>query len=279
MDNRIRQIEIRDVSLIPAEAEVWITATPEQIAPTTELRGRFMGPHCHYASTVEVAYPLRSVPVERAPPLSNSLAMRAVIPEASLWEPESPFLYRSQIELWQDGQRCDSLMLHHGLRSIQIGERGLLVNGRSLRLQGQTLQTCSEDVARSLRQAGFNLLIAPLGSSAPTLWDIADRFGLLMLGRVFDDSGQTLRQMQILAEHASCLGWLIEEGKHPPLSLLPPGSLVGMSWDSPDREPPAEFVQFLFGPARLSRFGLPLLLSSDAPEPGAHSSAIGFVQR
>ncbi len=57
MDNRIRQIEVRDRSLIPAEAEVWITVTPEHHTPTTEVRGRLMGPRCPYASTVEVAYP------------------------------------------------------------------------------------------------------------------------------------------------------------------------------------------------------------------------------
>src|SRR5690242_15175790 len=123
MDNRIRQIEVRDRSLVPAEAEVWIIVTAERQTPTTELRGRLMGPRCPYASTVEVAYPLRSLPPGRASE-SPGLTRRVVIPEACLWEPVSPFLYQGPIELWQDGQSCDRLMLNHGLRSFHLDERG-----------------------------------------------------------------------------------------------------------------------------------------------------------
>src|SRR5262249_20990251 len=153
MDNRIRQIEVRDRSLVPAEAEVWITVTAERQTPTTELRGRFMGPRCPYASTVEVAYPLRPLPPGHVSE-SPGLTRRVVIPEACLWEPESPFLYQGPVELWQDGQRCDRLTLSHGLRSFRLGERGLGVNGRPLMLRGRSVTVCSEEDALALRQAG-----------------------------------------------------------------------------------------------------------------------------
>src|SRR5262249_36609476 len=124
--NRIRQIEVRDRSLVPAEAEVWITVTPECQTTTTELRGRLMGPRCPYAGTVEVAYPLRALPPDRAVE-SPGLTKRVVIPEACLWELESPFLYQGPIELWQDGQRCDQVTISHGLRSLHLDERGLRI--------------------------------------------------------------------------------------------------------------------------------------------------------
>src|SRR5919201_1885533 len=135
MNNRIHQLEVRDRSTVPAEAEVWITVVPEQVTPATEVRGRLMGPRCPYASTVEVAYPLRPLP--RPGATGPGLVRRVLIPEASLWDPESPFLYQGPVELWQDGQRCDQVTVSHGLRTISLGPRGLRWNGRPLALRGR----------------------------------------------------------------------------------------------------------------------------------------------
>ena len=101
MSNRIRQIVVRDHRLDPAEAEVWITVVPEELTETTRVAGRLMGPRCPYSATVEVAYPLRTWKREDEEADAKSLTMRVVIPEASLWEPESPFLYQGPVELWQ----------------------------------------------------------------------------------------------------------------------------------------------------------------------------------
>jgi len=145
MPNRIRHLRIRNHSLVGARAEVHVTVVPEYQTPATEVRGRLMGPSCPYASTIEVAYhlrPLTSPHATQAPSASAGtptqapsasagtptqevgLTVRAIIPEASLWEPECPFLYRGPVELWQDGQRCDQVSVRHGLRTLQLGSRG-----------------------------------------------------------------------------------------------------------------------------------------------------------
>ena len=130
MNNRIRQIEVRDRSTVPAEAEVWITVVPEQVTPATEVRGRLMGPRCVYAATVEVAYPLRPLPT---PSERGALAFRIVVPEPSLWDPMSPFLYRALLELWENGQCCDRATVIHGLRRLQLDHSGLRVKPRRSR--------------------------------------------------------------------------------------------------------------------------------------------------
>src|SRR5262249_10296749 len=99
MSNRIQEIIVHNHSLDPAEAEVRVTVVPEEADPRCEVRGRLMGPRCAYASTVEVAYPLR--PLARGAAETSGLTMRAVIPEASLWEPACPFLYQGPVELWR----------------------------------------------------------------------------------------------------------------------------------------------------------------------------------
>src|SRR5262245_39031234 len=114
MSNRLRQVNARVHSLSPIEAEVWIIIDAEQVTPTTEVRGRVVGPRCANRTTVEVPYPLRPLarPLEGLPPLTR----RVHIPDPSLWEPERPFVYRVIVELWQDGQRCDQAEFDCGLR-------------------------------------------------------------------------------------------------------------------------------------------------------------------
>lgn len=210
MENRIRRIEVHDGSLNPVAAEVWIAVQMEYRTETTEVRGRLMGPRCLYSSTIEVAYPLRPVPSHQMPQEPSGLTVRAVIPEASLWEPQCPFLYHGPIELWQDGQRCDRINVNHGLRSLRRSERGLLVNGRPLALHGRRIASCSDEEATAWRQAGYNLLIAPVAAGSLAVWEHADRFGFLMLGQLIDEDGET-HWVETLRRHASCLGWLSAE--------------------------------------------------------------------
>jgi hypothetical protein len=271
MDNLICFLLVRNGPLTPAQAEVWITVFAEYQTPTTEVRGRLMGPRCRYSTTVEVAYPLRLPPPQNVPPGALGITMRVFIPEASLWEPESPFLYQGPIELWQDGRRCDQVHLSHGLRDVSLGERGLRLNSRPLTLRGRAVTACSEEEALALRQTGCNLLVAPVEANTLDLVERADRLGFFLLGRIRDQSEQTLRHLWMLSLHTSCLGWLIEEGMHLPLDDLPPRCLVGLVCASASPEVPVG-VNFLVGPAELANLGKPVLVMGEGPGPTADPS-------
>jgi len=114
MSNKLCQVNVRVRRLSAAEAELWLLVEAEWVTPTTEVRGRLVGPRSPGVTTIEVAYPLRPFarPPEGVPPLSR----RAVIPEPSLWEPERPYVYRAVVELWEDGQPCDRAEFDYGLR-------------------------------------------------------------------------------------------------------------------------------------------------------------------
>jgi hypothetical protein len=229
MNNRILHVEIRDHSVIPAQAEVHVAVVPERRTPATEVRGRLMGPHCLYASTVEVAYPLRPLPRPGPGGPPERLTLRAIIPEASLWEPESPFLYRGPVELWQDGRRCDEATLTHGLRALALGPRGLRLNGRPLALHGRVLTACPDfQDALAWHRAGCNLLLAPVGEATAPLWDLADRVGFLVLGRLPDTTAGTLLLLAALGTHPCCLGWLAGPDTTLPAPLRTP-ALSGAS--------------------------------------------------
>src|SRR5262245_6527078 len=205
MTNHIQHVELRDRSVVPAEAEVHVTVTPAFLDAGTAVRGRLMGPRCRFASTVEVAYHLRPLLVPTGRP---AVTLRAIIPEASLWEPESPFLYTGPIELWQDGTRCETLELRHGLRHVSVGPRGLRLNGRLIRLRGRRVEAVDDALALQLREAGYNLLVAPVGPATAAVWEVADRIGFFVLGQVGPETNAT--HPARLAWHPSCLGWLLE---------------------------------------------------------------------
>jgi hypothetical protein len=210
MTNHIQSIRVTDGRLDPAEADVSLGIYPERLTSVTQVRGRLVGPRCPYATTVEVAYPLREHSREYESTGTPLLIMRVVIPEASFWDPESPFLYQGQIELWQGGQRYDQARFTHGLRALGLGSDGLRCNGRRLALRGVALGVSSEAEARSLHQTGVNTLLAP-ASTDPALWDLADRFGFLVLARITDEAELKAEagRAETFRTHACCLGWMV----------------------------------------------------------------------
>lgn len=206
MTNRISEIRIVDHLHDPTQPEIWIDVVPETESATLEVHGRLMGPRCLYASTVEVAYPLR--PFGRLPDGWSPLARRVIVPEASLWEPESPFLYQGPVELWQDGACCDRISISRGLRRLQLGPDGVLLNGRAFNIRGASTFPETESEARELRQRGINTLLAPVGEKAAKQWDAADRWGFFLIGQL-DGSEASFRQVTTLKTHACCLAWVL----------------------------------------------------------------------
>lgn len=202
----IPRLEVRDYKLSPVEAEIWITI-PDALAEM-QLRGRLMGPRCHYATTVEVAYPLRFLPGQLTRP--GELTARVVIPEPSLWDPESPFLYEGSVEVWKEGRRWYDTTISHGLRTLQLRKGQLHCNGRALSVRGVIRRDLSERDALELRQEGYNTLVATVGADTAPLWDAADRLGFLVLGRLPDTHAAFLHAAS-LRSHACCLGWLLPE--------------------------------------------------------------------
>jgi hypothetical protein len=217
------------------EAELRVLVTPERRTATTEVRGRLVGPRCRYAATVEIAYPLQAVPGPQAN--DGPFVRRVIVPEASPWDPESPFLYTLVVELWQDGRMVDRRVRTTGLLSTSLGPRGLSVNGHSLILRGGTLGegTATEVVRR--RHEGRTLLLAPVTAMTAALWSIADEYGVFLLGLLDETDSRCLGLARSLTQYLSCFGWLIRR----PLRDPPPGRL-GLLTDKPAASPGISFL-------------------------------------
>lgn len=99
------KIKVEIMRMTPAVAEVILRADV-----AGELRGRLMGPRCPQATTVEVAYPLKSVES------NTGCAAKVIIPEPSFWEPDFPCIYAGPVELWRDGNLWNEQWIEVGLR-------------------------------------------------------------------------------------------------------------------------------------------------------------------
>jgi hypothetical protein len=202
MKNRILDVVIVDHRLDPVETELRVYVKLEQLTSAVEIRGKLAGPRCPYASTIEIAYPLREV--ER----TDHIELRVVIPEPSWWDPESPFLYEGTIELAEDGVFCERRAIRHGIRRIQLTAKGLRVNGKPYALCGQLFEGALTDSnALELREAGVNTLVAKVDEAGIGMWDSADRLGFFVLGTT-NDLACFLEHRNDLATHPSTFGWI-----------------------------------------------------------------------
>jgi beta-galactosidase/beta-glucuronidase len=209
MPNRILDIQVWNHRLDPVETELRIAVELQALDPTTEIRGRLVGPRCPYASTVEIAYPLREVQREQ-----NKIIARVVIPEPSWWDPQSPFLYQGPLELWEEGTLCERQMLSRGIRNLQLTTKGIRLNGRPFTLLGKTVPpNLTEADVRQFHDVGINTILTTFHTEPEwlnsKLWRLADQFGLFVLSRAADNcDGIPLSWIQEL--YPSALGCILQ---------------------------------------------------------------------
>ena len=172
------------VRLTQADAEIRFLVSCPGSAGDLHVRGRLMGPRCPYAATVEVAYPLREL--ERNPDKSGGtgILLRTVIPEPSMWDPESPFLYSGPLGIWQGDKLLEQQTMQLGFIGWGLGTRGLRVNGKYIDLQASVVAGLDAESATRLREQNVNCVVVDVGKAPPTTWDIADRYGFFVLGRI-----------------------------------------------------------------------------------------------
>jgi beta-galactosidase/beta-glucuronidase len=217
MNERIVRVEVRDRIVTPATSEVTVVVRVRDRTDSTHLRGRFAGPRCLFASTVEVAYPLRPLPSSEP----DELMARVIIPEASLWDTQSPFLYAGPVEVWEGDRLCDVVHVRHGLRVLRFGSTGISLNGRPIAVRGKRIdRPLREKEALQLRKLGYNLLVTPVSAETIATWDIADRVGFLVTGRITSADGPTGELIDALSRHPCSAGWLAKGVDLPVKNLI-----------------------------------------------------------
>lgn len=230
MTNRILDAYVLTHRADPAGAELRVVVRPEAMTPTIEIKGRLMGPRSQYATTVEIAYPYRELA------RTDHLVLRVLIPEPSFWEPKTPLLYEGPLELWDAGACCERITLMHGIRAVQLGDKGLRVNGRPHRVRGVSVSHFNEHDARRWHDEEVNCVLMPARTESMELLELCDRFGLFALGKV-DEAHEWPRWPLACQRHPSFLGTVLSvdcRGAEPAAAPGLQGADVAADGTAPD---------------------------------------------
>ena len=123
----------------------------------------------------------------------------AVIASPQLWSIQSPSLYTTVTEVYQDGKLTDKTETKFGIRSISFDAvHGFMLNGKSIKLQGgcvhhdngplgsKAYDRAEERRIEILKASGFNAIRCSHNPPSPAFLDACDRLGMLVMDEAFD---------------------------------------------------------------------------------------------
>jgi len=162
---------------------------------------------------------------------SLPVALSLEVPEPRLWHFDQPNLYRLAVEV-QDGSGAvlDRLEESFGLRSVEIRDRGLWLNGERVRLTGMTRheESPQEGLAetRGTMKADWDdmkslhvVFTRPVHyPQHPWVLDYADRNGVLLVPEIpmWQFSEEQMKDPRVLALAKGMMQEMIEQaGNHP----------------------------------------------------------------
>lgn len=121
------------------------------------------------------------------------------VPEAALWSPETPQLYRVAVTLFDEGLEVDAAEDEFGIRTLAVDSRnGLRINGSPVKLRGacihhdngvigaHTLDAAEDRRVRILKASGYNAIRSAHNPASRALLRACDRHGMLVMDELTD---------------------------------------------------------------------------------------------
>lgn len=157
---------------------------PQNITLSTKIKGEESGAETQ---------------IEIEPGAEEQVVQRFEVKNPSLWSPESPTLYRAEVEIIHDNKVIDRTTHSFGIRTIAFNSNeGFLLNGVPVILNGGcvhhdngSLGAAAYDRAEErkvelLKAAGFNAVRTAHNPPSEAFLDACDRLGLLVIDEAFD---------------------------------------------------------------------------------------------
>lgn len=196
--NRLRS-RVSVVSLVEDRLVRFSVTTRIHDAGQYTLRLRVFAPDADPATAAPLAssdFPLRLE--------AGQKQQRVVleVPDAELWSPEHPQLYRLVAELIDERGYAARIEARFGLRKIEARGRYVYLNNESVYLDGILYQpgTASYDEMqrhfRAMKELGCNLVRVHIAGVDPRIYQLADELGLLLWVEVPSPHSSTPRSRQ-----------------------------------------------------------------------------------
>jgi beta-galactosidase/beta-glucuronidase len=157
------------------------------------------------------------------------------IPEAKLWSPEDPHLYRLVAQLVDENGYVAEIETHFGIRKIEARGSAIYLNNKKVYLDGILYQPAAatyEEISShmyAMKKLGCNLVRIHIAGVDPRIYKLADRMGLLLWVEVPSPHSST--QKSRAAHRDELLRMLALIGTHPSVVIW---SLYNEDWGAQD---------------------------------------------
>ena len=164
---------------------VWLVTTPKTYIDDWSVQ----------VTTPDIHHVNLSATVIREDGTSYPLERTIEVEAPRLWSPDDPYLYEAELAV----PGGDKLNVSYGIRTIDYDvERGLLLNGKSIKLNGACLHhdngilgaaaydEAEYRKARLMKEAGFNAVRTSHNPPSEAFLKACDEVGLLVIDEAFD---------------------------------------------------------------------------------------------
>ncbi len=178
-----------DVTADRATVKVKVELENLQAPAAGRIRLRVTGPDGKPAGSAEA-----SVPTDG----TNAL-VQVFVNKPVLWSPDTPVLYRADVELLAGGKPADLETVHFGIRTLAWNaQQGFLLNGKPIELKGgcvhhdhgplgsASFPAAEERRVAKLKAGGYNAIRCSHNPPAASFLDACDRLGMLVIDEAFD---------------------------------------------------------------------------------------------
>ena len=127
------------------------------------------------------------------------LVSNVAVKSPHLWSLDDPYLYTLEVSIFDGRKEIDSETVTTGLRTIRFdNEKGFFLNGQNIKMYGVCLHSDAgalgtavpvsvwEYRLQQLRKLGVNAIRMAHNPADPTLYDLCDRMGFLVMAESFD---------------------------------------------------------------------------------------------
>jgi beta-galactosidase/beta-glucuronidase len=186
------------------------------------------------------------------------------IPDAKLWSPEDPNLYRLKAQLIDADGYCAEIETHFGIRKIEARGSAVYLNNKKVYLDGILYQPAAatyEEIKNhmyAMKKLGCNLVRIHIAGVDPRIYKMADRLGMLLWVEVPSPHSSTQRSRA--AHRDELLRMLALIGTHPSVVIW---SLYNEDWGAQDIATNPETRQYIMDMYHYMQLAYPQFLVVD----------------
>ncbi len=129
----------------------------------------------------------------------NVAGTTLMVPNAKLWSPETPYLYKMKAEVWKDGKLVDSKLQTFGIRTVKVSRNGgFMLNDVSRKIKGVCLHHdlgplgAAVNKAALIRQIkilkdmGCDAIRTAHNMPSQMQMEVCDSLGMMVMAESFD---------------------------------------------------------------------------------------------